>query len=121
MSWIKNVVVDLAVTVAIVLAAMMSLSWAWWIVLIYTPFMLIMKIVVFLGSHSLGRLKQKGDGVPVWFYHALYAVNVTVAAGAALFAAGANVHQWWMLAGGWALIWILSFATQARMRPVTAR
>ena len=121
MLWIKNVVVDLTITVLIVLAAMMDLRWARWIVLIYTPLMLIMKVVVFLGSRSLGQLKQKGDGVPVWFYHALYALNVAVTAGAALTSAGTDMRHWWMIASGWALIWILSIAAEARMRPVATR
>ena len=121
MSWIKNVLVDLAITVLIVLAAVMDLMWARWIELIYTPFMFIMKIFVFLGSQSLSQLKQKGDGVPVWFYHALYAVNVAVTAGAALVAAGPDMRHWWMIAGGWALIWILSIAAEARMRPMAVK
>ena len=121
MPWIKNVLVDVAATVLIVLVATLDLTWARWIVLIYTPFMLIMKVLVFLGGHSLGQLKPKGDGVPAWFYHALYAVNVMVTAGYAAVSAGATTQHWWMLAGGWALIWILSIAAEARMRPVAAR
>ena len=121
MPWIKNVLVDLAITVLIVVAAAMDLMWARWIVLVYTPFMLIIKLFVFLGGQSLGQLKQKGDGVPVWFYHALYAVNVAVPAGAALAAAGPALRHWWMIAGAWALIWILSIAAETRLRPSALR
>ena len=106
MGWIKNTLVDVAVTVLIVLAVTMNLEWARWGVLIYTPLMVILKIVAFVGSQSLGQLKPKGDGVPVWFYHALYGVNVLMTV----------VDRWWIVAGGWALIWILSFAVEMRMR-----
>lgn len=118
MDWIKNALVDIAVTVLIVLAATMDQSWARWIVLIYTPLMLILKVVAFLGSRSLGQLKQKGSGVPSWFYHALYAVNVLVSGVAAI----TGARQWWLIAGGWALIWALSAAGEMRSRqPATAR
>ena len=117
MEWIKQALIDIAVTVLIVLAATMDWGWARWIVLIYTPLMLILKIVAFLGSRSLGQLKRKGDGVPPWFYHLLYAVNVLVSVGAALTVA----TQWWLIAGGWALIWGLSIASDVRARPVAAK
>ncbi|MFQ5571340.1 MAG: hypothetical protein ACE5G0_16815 [Rhodothermales bacterium] len=110
MGWIKNVLVDVAVTLLIVLATTLDLVWAQWIVLIYTPFMVILKIVAFLGSKTLGHLKQKASGVPTWFYHVLYAVNVLVSA----------VDQWWLVAGGWALIWLLSIAADMRSRPAAA-
>ena len=122
MDWIKNTLVDLAVTVLIVLAVTLDLEWARWGVVIYTPLMVILKIVALLGSQSLGQLKPKGDGVPVWFYHALYGINVVFSTGFAVAGGGGNPHQWWMIAGGWALIWILSITAEVRMRwPVAAR
>ncbi len=112
MTWIKNASVDVAVTLLIVLATTQDLAWARWIVLLYTPLMLILKIAMLLGGRTLGRLKQKDGGVPVWFYHVLYAVNVVAA----------SADRWWIVAGGWALIWILSIATDVRARrPVAAR
>ena len=36
--WIKNIVVELAITAVIALAAIGDIEWARWIVLIYTPF-----------------------------------------------------------------------------------
>lgn len=117
MAWIKNVLIDIAVTIMIVLAVTMNLAWARWIVLIYTPLMLILKIVVFLGSRSLGQIKRKGDGVPMWFYHALYAVNVAGSGGYAYTTTGTDARLWWMIAGGWVVIWILSFASEMRLRP----
>jgi hypothetical protein len=121
MSWIKNALIDIGVTVLIVLTAVLDLTWTRWVVLIYTPLMLIMKIVAFLGSASLGTLQRKSDGVPTWFYHVLYAVNVGVMAGYAYLSAGVPARHGWMLAAGWALIWILSIAAEVRMRPAAAR
>ena len=121
MAWIKNALIDIAVTVLIVLTAVLDLTWARWLVLIYTPFMLIIKVIAFLSSQSIGQLQRKGDGVPSWFYHALYATNIAAMAGYALIAAGTFAYQGWMLAAGWAAIWILSIAAEVRMRPVAAR
>ena len=123
MQWLKNVILDIAVTVLIVLAATLDVEWARWIVLIYTPFMLILKILFVLGGQSLTMLRQskKIVVVPNWFYHTIYAVNVIITAGCALAGAGAATQHWWMLAGGWALIWILSVVGEMRTRPVAMR
>lgn len=116
MNWLKHVLVDVAVTVLLVVAATLNLEWAHWIILIYTPLMLILKIVAFTGSHALGKAKQKETGVPVWFYHVLYAVNVA----ASVWAAMKGMEHWWLIASGWVLIWTLSIAADVRSRPVAA-
>jgi len=121
MSWIKHVIIDLAVSLLIVLATTLDLPWARWIVLIYTPFMLILKIVVFLGSRSLSPLKPQGDAVPRWFYHLLYAINVLFSAFGAYSTQETTAHHWWMIAGGWTLIWVLSIVIEVRMRPARAQ
>lgn len=122
MDWIKHTLVDVAVTILIVLATTLDLEWARWGVLIYTPLMVILKIVALLGSRALGQLKRKGDGVPPWFYHVLYALNVAFSAGFAVAGGGGNAHQWWVIAGGWALIWVLSIAAELRKgRPAAAK
>lgn len=121
MPWIKNALIDIAVTVLILITAALDLTWARWIVLIYTPLMLIMKVMAFLGSQSLGQLQRKGDDVPGWFYHALYATNVAVMTGYAFVSVDTVARHAWMLAIGWAAIWILSIAAEIRMRPVAAR
>jgi hypothetical protein len=117
MNWLKHVLVDVAVAALIVLAAALDLVWAHWIILIYTPLMLILKIVAFTGSNTLGKVKQKATDVPVWFYHVLYAINVAASVWAAL----AGLEHWWLIAGGWVLIWTLSIAADVRMRPAAAR
>lgn len=102
--WIKHVLLEIAVTIVIALAAIGDLTWARWIVLIYTPFLLLMKVGVLFGSGFLRSLKGRNDPVPTWFWHTNYAVNVI------LFLAG----QWWLLAAGWGMIWMLSAVHHAR-------
>ena len=111
MPWIKHAFVDIVVTLLIVGAAVQAVDWAYWLIFAYTVFMLLLKGVALAGSSTFRQLKQKETGVPGWFYHVLYAVNVAATAAAA----------WWLIAGGWAAIWALSFLAEGRMRPVAAR
>ena len=108
MTWIKDVLVDLAVTVLIVVAVTQDAVWARWVVLVYTPLMIVLKGVVLLGG---SLLTPKDGGVPPWFFHLLFATNVFVAA----------FDQWWAVAAGWLVIWALSVAAEIRSRPRLAK
>lgn len=117
MPWLKSVVLDIVVTVIIVAAAYLDLTWTRWLLLIYTPLMLLLKVFAFFGTTTMSALKRKAVEAPPWFFHLLYALNV----GAPVLAA---LHWdrlvWWFIAAGWALIWILSIAVEARLRQSTA-
>ena len=105
MGWLKHVVIDLAVTLVIVVAVVTGQAWAQWIVWIYTPFMLFLKLGALFGGSLTAQIQQ--PDVPAWFFHVLYAFNVAVL----LF------YGWWLGGTGWALIWALSAA--AERRPAT--
>ncbi len=94
---IKHALVDILVTVLIVVAVVMDLEWARWIILIYTPFILILKVIAVMGP-SMRMLKGSSKEPPRLLVHVLYAVNV-VALG---------IGEWWYLFAGWIVIWILS-------------
>lgn len=104
MNWLKNVLIDLAVTALIAWAVFAEASWARWIILIYTPLMLLLKIVAAF-SGTLAQLNRKSDAAPPgWFFHVLYLANVVLLA----------VGQWWMLVALWVAIWILSVIAERR-------
>ena len=107
MKWLQSVLIDIAITVVILVATVLGPEWATWVVWIYTPFMVLMKVLAFFGSGMVGAFKPGQAAPPPWFLHLLYAVNT----GALL------VNSWWIWAAQWALIWILSFAAEARARP----
>jgi hypothetical protein len=113
MSWLKHVWLDLAVTALIVAATVLQQGWAGWAVLVYTPFMLLLKGVAFTGG-GLVRPKALADPPPDMFYHLLYAANVLL-----LLMAGQTWRPWWLYAGMWAAIWLLS--TRTGTRPVRTR
>lgn len=99
MGWLKNAVIDIAVTILIVLVTVNALpEWADWVVLIYTPFILLLKATSFFGGIKV-KPPQGADAPPVWFFHVLYAINVAVLL----------YSQWWLVGGAWVLIWVLSF------------
>ncbi len=107
MSWIKNVVVDLAVTLLIALVAAFGLYWAEVVVWIYTPLMLALKVFALFAGRLTALSKGRGAAEPPpWFFHVLYALNVV------LLLIGAR----WLLAAGWAVIWALSAVQEARQR-----
>jgi|GEM_PF-749044 len=105
MAWIKNAIIDLGVTAVIAVYAFTGATWAWWIIAIYTPLMVLLK--VFGLSSAAAAVQQKASDVPTWFYHFLFAANVVLLLRAFFYCPAA----------GWAAIWILSVVAEARRRP----
>lgn len=100
MTWLKNVVVDIAVTLVIILTTHDVLpAGAEWIVYVYTPFMLALKLIsLSSGIKQVNQQQKSDDKPPVWLFHALYAINVAVLL----------YSQWWWTGAQWALIWAIS-------------
>ena len=112
MGGLKHVIVDLVVTTVVVIAALSGPAWARWVVVVYTPFLLILKIGVLLAAAPRPPLpgrKKTGAGsrdVPVGFLHLLYGINF----GVLLY------DRWFLKAGLWAAIWVLSTVAERRLR-----
>jgi hypothetical protein len=107
MRWLQHVIIDLAATAVILLAVATGANWAYWVVVVYTPIMLVVKIVGYFGR-GIVRQAKTTDEVPKLFYHAIYVISI-----AALAWAG-----WWLLSAAWLVIWVLSILTE---RPVVSR
>ena len=101
--WIKGIILEVVVTLVILYAVLTDAAWARWFVLIYTPFMLLLKAIALAGPRLI-RTAGAAAEVPDWFWHLNYAVNVALLLAAA----------WWLPALGWALIWLLSIAAAHR-------
>ncbi|GMQ81958.1 MAG: hypothetical protein BMS9Abin05_1396 [Rhodothermia bacterium] len=111
MAWLRNVVIDLLVTIVIAVFVLTEADWGYWIIVIYTPLILLLKIGAALsgisGAVKKGVKKKPGDldkDVPVWFYHALYGANLIMLL----------YVNWWVISVAWAAIWILSAVQEAR-------
>lgn len=104
MGWLRHVLIDLAILVVIGLATFGGQSWALWVVWVYTPLMLLLK----LGA-VVSNVTPKQNEVPDWFYHALYAASLVILL----------YHLLYWEAAGWAAIWVLSVIAASRGRSVT--
>jgi hypothetical protein len=102
MRWLKDVVIDIAITLVIVAFALWQFEWARWIVLIYTPLLLVLKVLAVSSGSVLALSKRTGGDAPFLFHHGLYAVSV-------LALLSATQH---LLAGAWLLIWVLSISAE---------
>lgn len=102
MGWLRHVIIDLAITAFILAATFGGQVWAAWVVWIYTPVMVLLKVGAFAGN-----VNPKSNEVPMWFFHALYALNLVVLL----------YYAWYWVAAGWVVIWLVSVATVHRSRP----
>ncbi len=109
MSWIKNAIIDIAITVVIAVFAFTGVTWSWWIIAIYTPLMVLLKLFALSGAAT--AVKQKSDQVPTWFYHLLYGANLVLLL----------VGLFYWAAAGWAVIWVLSVVAESKSRPSKKR
>lgn len=110
MHWLKDVIIDIAITVVILAYAIGQPQWAWWIIVIYSSLMLLLKGAALSSPMLSGMSTKKGQEVPFWFYHILYAVNVFALL----------TQRWYLMAGVWAAIWILSIASDTQVRSARA-
>lgn len=106
MSWIKEVLVDIVVTVFIIAALVMDATWMHWVVVGYTGVLVLAKILVLAGDDALQLIRKTQGEAPDWFPQLLYAIN----AGALLY------FRQWYLAAGWLLIWLLSYRALRKFR-----
>lgn len=109
MYWIKEVFVDVVVSVFIIVAVLLEFPWMRWIITGYTLLLLLAKIIVLVGDSTLQLIRKTKTNAPDWFSHLLYALNTVVL----LYA------QWWYLAGAWILIWLLSLRAQQKLKART--
>ncbi len=105
MNSLKEIAVDILVTIFIAAAVWLHDPWMWWVIAVYTVLMLIAKGFS-LYSEGLLRRAQKNEGDYEKLLHFLYAVNIILL----------GVAHWWYLAVLWVLIWLFSYIGKLRIR-----
>lgn len=105
MTWLKEVIVDIAVTIFIIASVLLDDIWMKYIIWAYTGIMLLTKGIVLSSDNFMQIVKKSKNSAPEWFAHLLYGINTLV-----LF-----YFTWWYAATGWALIWLFSFLTQRKL------
>jgi hypothetical protein len=113
MSWIKNAIVDIIVTILIITAVFfVRVVWLDWVVVGYTALILISKIAIMAIGQMQVLMKGRASDVPEWVSHTLYATNVVVL----LFGGWQYSSGMWLISGGmWLLIWLFSYLTYIRI------
>jgi hypothetical protein len=104
MKWIKDVILDLIVTIAIIIAVSLKLQWLFYLIIAYTVLMLLAKAMVLLGDSFLQLMKKTSTDAPIWFSNLLYAINVITLI----------IGEFYYTAAAWLIIWILSFITHLK-------
>lgn len=112
MLWVKSVILDLVMLGVAAAGALFAMEWAWWILAVYTPLMIVLKVVAVAGASFMSQVRGKENQPPPAFFHLLYGLMVVLML----------IAAWWPLALGWVAIWGLSIAAERRAtRPVVAR
>lgn len=106
MKWIKEIIVDILVTIVIILAAIWHHHWLNLVIVIYTPVMLFMKAIVLFSGSFNQLMKKTQTSAPQWFVHFLYVINVVVLL----------IIQWWITGAEWIIIWLLSYLTHRKIK-----
>lgn len=110
MSWLKDVIVDILATCAIIAAVLTSNFFLKGLVWGYTGLLVFVKLLVYFGDGFMNMMNKAKTSAPDWFTHLLYATN----AGVLLYS------EWWYLSACWILIWGISYLTQRRLDGNTA-
>ncbi len=105
MTWLKEVVVDIATTILIIIAVFIHSPILNGIIMGYTLLMLIIKLIAYFGDSVTSLMGKTQTAAPEWFSHLLYAINT----GTLL------LFGWWYTGAAWGLIWIISYLTQRKL------
>lgn len=96
MKWLKHITIDLLATLVIVIVVFYETTLLEYVLYIYTGLMVIARLFSFFRIDIRAVTKQKMNEAPVWIYHVLYLLNVTIL----LFG------HFYITASCWLLIWI---------------
>lgn len=105
MKWIKEIIVDIIVTVAIIVGVIINNDVLDVLIIGYTVLILLAKSLVIVGNSFLQLMQKTKTNAPDWISHLLYAINVAM-----LF-----IFGWWYTGSAWVLIWGLSYYTEQKM------
>lgn len=97
-AWIRDIILDLLVTLAIVIALFLDFLWLAYAIYVYTILILITRLLLLRSSGLRTVSSKQHSSAPKWIYHLLYATNVVLLA----------LHLWLLTAAAWAVIWALA-------------
>ena len=105
MQWIKNIVWDLVVTVVVIVGVWFDYTVLYWIIAAYTALMVVTKALTAFTESWNQIIRKARNNTPDVVIHLIYAINLAILL----------YGKWWIVAGGWALVWLFSWLAQRRM------
>jgi hypothetical protein len=111
MKWIKNVVVDIVVSIIIVIGVLVQIQWLQIVIIAYTGLMLFLKFMAVVNEQFMKSVKKTTIQVPLWFTSSLYAFNVFILLGFA----------WYTTALQWILIWLFSWLAYKKSKQLKGK
>ncbi len=106
MKIVRHAAIDIVMTLFILLVVLDQHRALLITLAVLTGLLLLIRLSVLGNTEMIKKLAKSQKNVPDWFYHLLNGLNV------AFLLAG---HMW-LLAAGWAAIWLLSWMTLDRVR-----
>ncbi len=96
---IKEIVVDLAVTLFIAVTVYTDQEWMIWLLAAYTLLMLLSRSLYLFSRQLRAIVNKNKPSIPRIYYHLLYCLNVLLL----------SIFGWYLLAAGWLVIWGLAY------------
>ena len=78
MSWLKHVIIDLLATLVILIVVFHETTLLEYVLYIYTGLMVLARSSSFFRIDMRAITKEKHNVAPLWIYHLLYFLNVSI-------------------------------------------
>ncbi|MEX0685951.1 MAG: hypothetical protein WD267_08570 [Balneolales bacterium] len=105
MTWIKEIIVDIVVTLFILATVTIEADWMRFTLIGYTVLMLAVKTIVYLFEGFQQIIRKKVQIAPVSVIYQIYGINIALLI----------LFEWWLIASLWLLIGIVSYLTDKKM------
>ena len=78
MMWLKHLTVDILATLIITIVVFFETALLEYVLYIYTGLMVVARSLAFFRIDLRAVTKKKVEEAPIWIYHLLYIVNITI-------------------------------------------
>ena len=110
MKWLKNILLDVLITLLILIAVVGDISWLLVIIIVYSALILLLRVAVLFNTDMMHTVYRRMYDTPSWPLHLLYAANVLIL----------GIGGRLLVAGLWALIWLFSWLGERKSKSIDA-
>jgi len=106
MKWLKNILLDLLITLLILIAVVGRVDWLLVIIIVYSALILLLRVVVLFNADMMHTVYKRMSDTPSWPLHLLYAINVFIL----------SAGQRFRITVLWMLIWLFSWLGERKAK-----